>query len=52
LLDGECNYPAVMRELRALGYDGYLTSEVSAAERGPGGSIAETAVRLQQIITL
>ncbi len=52
LLDGECNYPAVMRELRALGYDGYLTSEVSAAERGPGGSIGETAARLQQIIAL
>ena len=52
LLDGDCNYPAVMRELRVLGYDDYLTSEVSATERGPGRSIAETAARLQQIIAM
>lgn len=52
LLDGECNYPAVMRELRVLGYDDYLTSEVSAEERGPGQTIADTATRMAQIFAM
>ncbi|GAC1431271.1 MAG: hypothetical protein NVSMB65_04780 [Chloroflexota bacterium] len=50
LLDGDCNYPAVMRELRALGYDGYVTSEVSREERPAGQTIADTARRMDRII--
>ncbi len=52
LLDGDCNYPAVMHELRALGYDDYLTSEVSRGERGEGQTMADTAARMDQIITM
>lgn len=52
LLEGDCNYPAVMRELRALGYDDYLTSEVSAGERGPGQTMADTARRIDEIIAM
>ena len=45
LLDGDANYPAVMAGLRAAGYDGYLTSEVS-------GDIVETARRLDRILAM
>jgi hexulose-6-phosphate isomerase len=52
LLEGDCNYPAVMRELRAIGYDDYLTSEVSKGERGPGQTMADTAARIDRIMAL
>jgi hexulose-6-phosphate isomerase len=52
LLEGDCNFPAVMRELRALGYDDYLTSEVSPGERGAGQTMADTAARMDQVIAL
>jgi len=52
LLAGDCNYPAVMRELRALGYDDYLTSEVSRGERGEGQTMADTAARIGEIIAM
>jgi L-ribulose-5-phosphate 3-epimerase len=52
LLSGDCNYPAVMRELRALGYDDYLTSEVSRGERGEGQTMATTAARIDEIIAM
>ena len=52
LLAGDCNYPAVMRELRALGYDDYLTSEVSRGERGEGQTMADTAARMDEIIAM
>ena len=45
LLDGDANYPAVMAALRATGYDGYLTSEVSA-------DCAETSARLDRILAM
>ena len=45
LLDGDANYPEVIKALRAVGYDGYLTSEVD-------GDIAETARRLDQILAM
>ena len=52
LLSGDCNYPAVMRELRALGYDDYLTSEVSRGERGEGQTMATTAAKIDEIIAM
>ena len=52
LLEGDCNYPAVMRELRTLGYDDYLTSEVSRGERSEGQTMADTAHRIDEIIAL
>jgi len=52
LLTGDCNYPAVMHELRAIGYDDYLTSEVSRGERGEGQTMAGTAGRMDQIIAM
>ncbi len=45
LLDGDANYPEVMRALREVGYSGYLTSEVD-------GDIAETSRRLDQILAM
>lgn len=52
LLAGDCNYPAVMRELRTLGYDDYLTSEVSRGERGEGQTMADTAALMDRIRTM
>ena len=42
----------LLRELRALGYDDYLTSEVSQSERGAGQTMADTAARMDQIIAM
>ena len=52
LLDGDANYPAVMRELRAIGYDDYLTSEVSQGQRPEGQTMADTAKRMDEIIQM
>jgi hypothetical protein len=41
-----------MKELRALGYDDYLTSEVSRGERGEGQTMADTAQRIDRIIAM
>lgn len=34
LLDGDVNWPAVLKGLKAVGYDGYLTAEVLISEKG------------------
>jgi L-ribulose-5-phosphate 3-epimerase len=52
LLDGDADYPAVMRELRAAGYGDYLTSEVSVGNMPEGQGIADTARRLDQILAM
>lgn len=52
LLDGDANYPAVMRALRATGYDGYLTSEVSERELPEGQSMRDVALRIEQIMAM
>jgi hexulose-6-phosphate isomerase len=52
LLDGDCNYPAVMRELRAIGYDDFLTSEVSQGERPADQTMADTAARIDRIMAM
>ncbi len=48
LLKGEVNFPAVMRELRAIGYDGPLVSEVAPNL----ASLADTAVTARQILAM
>jgi len=52
LLDGDADYPAVMRELRAAGYDDYLTSEVSVGNMPEGQGIKDTAERLDRILAM
>lgn len=52
LLDGDADYPAVMRALRSMGYDGYLTSEVSQREMPEGQSMRDTATRIDQIMAM
>lgn len=52
LLDGDANYPAVMRALRGIGYDGYLMSEVSRRELPEGQSMRDVALRLDQILAM
>ena len=46
LMDGDVDWPAVVAALRAIGYDGYLTSEVG------GVGLKETAERIDRIIAL
>lgn len=48
LLQGEVDFVAVMKELRAAGYDGPLISEVSVAQASP----EETAAAIRKIIAL
>jgi L-ribulose-5-phosphate 3-epimerase len=48
LMDGDCNWPQVMKELRAIGFNGALVSEV-------GGDIErqkETVQRIRKIMAL
>ena len=48
LMDGDCNWKEIMKELRAIGFDGALVSEV-------GGDVErqkETADRIRKIIAL
>ncbi len=48
LLDGDVNWPVVMSELREIGFDGCLVSEVG----GDQEANAETAKRIDQIIAM
>ena len=52
LLEGDADYPAVMAKLRRAGYDDYLTSEVSVRNMPEGQGIADTAQRLDRIMTM
>lgn len=48
LLQGDVNFPAVMAELRKIGYDGALLSEVSPST----ASLEDTAAAIRQIMTM
>jgi len=48
LLEGDVNFPLVMQELRAIGYDDALTSEVSPNIE----SLEATAARIRQIMQM
>jgi L-ribulose-5-phosphate 3-epimerase len=48
LMDGDVDWPAVMRELRATSYDDYVISEVD----GDRETYAETARRMEKILAL
>ncbi|HUT36656.1 MAG TPA: sugar phosphate isomerase/epimerase family protein [Planctomycetota bacterium] len=48
LLKGQVDFPAVMRELRAAGYDGALISEVPPSV----ASLEETAAAIRQLIEM
>ncbi len=48
LLEGDVNFPAVMAELRKLGYDGALLSEVSPAL----ASLEDTAAAIRRIMEM
>jgi sugar phosphate isomerase/epimerase len=48
LLEGEIDFPAVLRELRAIGYDGPMISEVSPATAAPH----VTAQSIRQILAM
>ena len=48
LMDGDTDWPAVMAELRGIGFDGALVSEVG----GDDATMQETAERIRRIITL
>jgi hexulose-6-phosphate isomerase len=52
LLDGDADYQAVVGELRAAGYDGYLTSEVSVRNMPDGQGIKDTAERIDKIMAM
>ena len=48
LMDGDCNWAQTMKELRAIGFDGALVSEVG----GDAARQKETAARIRKIIAL
>jgi hexulose-6-phosphate isomerase len=52
LLDGDADYRQVMAELRRIGYDGYLTSEVGARHLPAGQTIKDTAHRIDAILAM
>ncbi len=48
LTDGDCNWPGVMKELRAIGFDGALVCEVGGDEN----KMKETADHIRRIIEM
>ena len=48
LQDGDCNWPEIMKELRAIGFNGALVSEVG----GDDAQMRETAARIRKIMAL
>lgn len=49
LLEGECNWPAVMAALDEIGYEGWFVAEVSGGDRA---RLAEIGSRMDQILAL
>lgn len=52
LLNGDVNWPLVMKALRSIGYDGWITAEVGRYRYFPRESIYDTAVAMDRIIAL
>ncbi|MCD6359419.1 MAG: sugar phosphate isomerase/epimerase [Armatimonadetes bacterium] len=50
VLTGDVDFPRVMNALRGVGYDGWLTSELSPYRQFPELFVHETAAHLQAII--
>ncbi len=50
LLAGDVNFPAVMKELRAIGYDGYLTAEMNGFPCATDAVVYRTLDALNRII--
>lgn len=50
LLQGSVDYPRVMAALRGVGYDGYITAELSAYRQYPEQFVRDTAAQLAQIV--
>jgi len=48
LMDGDCNWPEIVKELRAIGFDGTLVSEVG----GDDDRMRETVSRIRKIAAL
>lgn len=49
LLEGDCNWPAVMGALDEIGYEGWFVAEVSGGDRA---RLAEIASRMDRIVAL
>ncbi|OPZ74511.1 MAG: fructoselysine 3-epimerase [Actinobacteria bacterium ADurb.Bin444] len=50
LLQGSVDYPRVMAALRGVGYDGYITAELTAYRQYPEQFVRDTAAQLEQIV--
>ena len=50
LLGGDANFPAVMKELRACGYDGYLTAEMNGFPCATDAVVVRTLDALERIV--
>jgi L-ribulose-5-phosphate 3-epimerase len=50
--DGDVDWPAVMTALRAVGYDGWLTSETDPVRHLPDGGVADLARRIDALTAL
>ena len=50
LLSGDANFPAIIRELRACGYDGYLTAEMNGFPCATDAVICHTLDALERIV--
>ncbi len=52
LLAGDVNFPAAMKELRAIGYDGPLTAEMGSYKHAPLGLVRQTRAALEMILNM
>jgi hexulose-6-phosphate isomerase len=49
LLEGDMDWPALMKSLKAVGYDGYITAELSPYKIGPEQIAADTSRHMDAI---
>lgn len=50
LLSGDVNFPAVMKALGTVGYDGWITAEVGVAHHYPEASVYNTSLAMDYIL--
>jgi L-ribulose-5-phosphate 3-epimerase len=50
--DGDADWPAVMAALRAVGYDGWVTSETDPVRALPDGGVRDLARRIDGLVAL
>lgn len=50
LLSGDVDYPAVMKQLKNIGYDDYVTAEMGVYRDYPDQTVYATSIAMDKIL--